>query len=606
MELAATELDDDLKLLFRNVDIQKAGFVNADQVVKCLNLIGYPTTPEQLQLEFDGFDFDKDHRMDFKEFRRFMLTRMRKTIFKMDTMIDLLKTKFKKIHPTDGYSYDYNQFATALATISNELTTDEAQTLFFEIDQDQSGSVTLDELIAFLKMPPRDYESPLVANAILKIKRTQMLPFRELIVLYSQIAKNFCASFTRINFMELKNLPSEQLYPKLMDNNLAYSDIFGEYYDHKTGVHYPIKPLESEHVKQITLDSCTGVPIPEAAKLNRLEQIRAREIRAILFDRTTHRFIGGTFIMPAKWDPDYEDRWLLENPERDCNFFVKASGDCSNLSIVFEFVLFIVHKDVDLQVSCGWCSVNLENLNKDGKFELPLFGGAPNITTQIHSEDVRTDRPTFFGKVGKFFSGDIKSELKIKVLTKQKIKPKDLSTLELLPRTILVPTEALGLWRSYRAYLGRNTNPTMGTSSSLGSDIVVRTFLRCVNVASFHRQLCSLWNKYGEPQFVNKRSVSPDFELMIKKFEEIMSVTHPVFDSKQFHFSKTDQTLEHYGQPAWPERDGVVKDSIERMRQVLMNASLHTTSASELVYERPFRIDEMLEDEFDQIGGIDV
>jgi Ca2+-binding EF-hand superfamily protein len=606
MELAATELDDDLRLLFRNVDLQKTGFVDSDQVVKCLNLIGYPTTPEQLKLEFHQFDFDKDHRMDFKEFRRFMLSKMRRTIFKMDTMVDLLKTKFKKVHPTDGYCYEMRQFEAALATISNELTSDEAHTLFFEIDQDQSGTVTLDELIQFLKTPPRDFESPLVANAILKIKKTQMLPFKELIVLYNQIAKNFCASFTRLNFMEMKNLPSEQLYPRLMDNNLAYSDIFGEYYDHRTGIHYPIKPLESDYVRVITLDSCTGIPIPEAAKLDRRNQIRGREIRAVLFDRTIHRFVGGTVIMPASWDPDYEDRWVLENPEKDCNLYVKATGDLSCLSIVFEFVMFVNHKDVDLQVSCGWAAINLDNLNKDGKFDLPLSGGAPNITTQIHADDVRTGRSTFFGKVGKFFSGEIKSELKIRVQTKQKIKPKELQMLDLLPKTILVPTEALGLWRAYRCYLGRNINPTIGASSSLGSDIVVRTFLRCVNIASFHRSICFVWNKYAEPQFINKKSAAPDFDLMVKKFEEIMSVTHPIFDSKQFNFCKTDQTLEHYGLPIWVERDNVVREAVERMRQVIMNASLHSTTNSDLLYERPFRIDEMLEDEFDQIGGIDV
>jgi Ca2+-binding EF-hand superfamily protein len=605
MELAATELDDDLKLLFRNVDLQRAGFVDADQVVRCLNLIGYPTTPEQLKLEFNEFDYDKDHRMDFKEFRRFMLSKMRKTIFKMDTMVDLLRTKFKKIHPTDGYCYDYSQFATALATISNELTTDEAQTLFFEIDQDHSGNVTLDELIKFLRTPPRDFESPLVANAILKIKKTQMLPFKELIVLYSQIAKNFCASFTRLNFMELKHLPSEQLYPRLMDNNLAYSDIFGEYYDHKSGIHYPVKPLESDYIRLVTLDSCSGIPIPEAAKLDREKQIRGRELRAVLFDRTTHRFVGGTLVMPATWDPDYEDRWVFDGNEKDCSFYVKSGGDNSSLCVVFEFVMFVVHKDVDLQVSCGWSAINLDNLNKDGKFEMQLFGGAPNISTQIHTEDVRTGRSTFFGKVGKFFSGDIKSEVRLKVQTKQKIKPKEISMLDLLPRTILIPVEALGLWRAYRCYLGRNINPTTGSSSTLGSDIIVRTFLRCVNIPSFHRMVCSIWNKYAEPQFLNKKSASPEFDIMVQKFEETMRVTHPIFDSKQLHFCKTDQTLEHYGLPIWNERDTVLRESVERMRQVIMNASLHSTTSSDLIYERPFRIDEMLEDEFDQIGGID-
>lgn len=499
MEVATTEFDDELKMLFRKVDYSKSGYVNTDQVVRCLNILGYPATPEKVELEFQDFDYDNDKKMSFKEFRRFMMNKMRNTLFKMDNMIDVIKSKFKKVHPTDGYCYDFVQFATGLISISSDLTVDEVQAMFFEIDQDQSGSVTLDELTVFLRQPPAEYESPLVANAFLKILKTQVLPLRELISIYQDVPKNFCTSFTRLNFLQLKHLPSEAIYPKLMPNNLVYEDIFGEYYDNKSGVTYPIKPQESNFLKLITLDLSTGVPIPDEAKIKRKDQIRGREVRALLFDRSTHKFIGGTHIMPAFWYPEYEDRWVFEKPEKTCSFYVRTNIDLSTICIIFEFVMFVSVKNIELQMSCGWSSIDLENLVKEGKYELPIMGGAPNISTQIHPDEVLTGRSTFFGKVGKFFSGDIKSQLIIKVQSRDRVKQKEKDMLNLLPATLLVPTEALCLWRAYRCYLGRHsTGSAASRNNSLGSDINVKSFLRCVNLASFHRKVCTVWNAYAE------------------------------------------------------------------------------------------------------------
>lgn len=499
MEIAATEFDDELKMLFRKVDYSKSGYVNADQIVRCLNILGYPATPERVELEFEEYDFDKDKKMDFKEFRRFMMNKMRNTLFKMDNMIDIIKTKFKKVHPTDGYSYELVQFATGLVSISPELTADEVQATFFEIDQDQSGTVTLDELSIFLRQPPSEYESPLVANAVLKILKTQVLPMRELIAIYQEVPKNFCTSFTRLNFLQIKNLPSESIYPKLMPNNLVYEDIFGEFYDHKTGITYPIKPLESNYLKIVTIDLGTGVPIPEDSKISRKDQIKGREVRAILFDRSTHKFIGGTHIMPAYWYPEYEDRWTFEKPEKTASFYVRSDLDLSSVCVIFEFVMILSYKDIELQMSCGWSSTDLENISKDGRYELPIMGGAPNISTQIHPDDVLTSRSTFFGKVGKFFSSDIKSQLIIKVQSEKKIKNKEKDMLNLLPRTLLVPVESLCLWRAYRCYVGRHSvGSASNQKSSLGADINVKSFLRCVNIPSMHRKVCTVWNSYAE------------------------------------------------------------------------------------------------------------
>jgi Ca2+-binding EF-hand superfamily protein len=492
-------MDEELRMLFKKVDYSRSGYVNSDQIVRCLSILGYPATPERIELEFKDFDYDDDKKMDFKEFRKFMMNKMRSTVFKLDNMIDIIKSKLKKVHPTDGFSYDIMQFASGLASVTSELTPDEIQATFFEIDQDSSGTVTMDELVNFLRQPPNEYESPLVANAILKIKKTQMLPIKELISIYQDVPKNYCTAFTRLNFLQMKNLPSDAIYPKLMSNNLVYEDIFGEFYERTSGVTYPIKPLTSKMHKIITLDSSTGIPIPLEDKVNRKDQIKGRELRAVLFDRSIQKFVGGTVVMPAFWYPEYEDRWVFESPEKNCSFYVRADGNVDSLCVIFEFVLLIVHKNIELQMSCGWASIDLANLVKDGKEVLQVLGGAPNVSTQIHPEDILTGRSTFFGKVGKLFSSDIKSTLTIKVQQEKKISPSEKQMLNLLPRTILVPTHALRLWRAYRCYLGKHsTEGATSVNSSLGSDINVKSFLRCVNLSSLHRRICSVWNSNAE------------------------------------------------------------------------------------------------------------
>ncbi len=495
-----TELDDELKLLFRRIDHQKSGYVSADEVVRCLNILGYPATPEMIGVEFKDYDFDRDQRMNFKEFRRFMINKMRGTVFRMDHMLDEIKRKFRKVHPTDGQDYDMIQFGTAMKSISPDLTVDEVQSLFYEIDEEHSGFVQLEEIANYLKTTPDNQENPLTSNAILKMKKSNVLSLRDLASVYEVVPQNFCTASTRVNFMQLKNLPSDSLYPKLLPNTLGFSDIYGQFADTKSKVTFPIKPLESRFLRLITLDIATGVPIPEESdKFIRKNFVTAREIRAVLFDRNTHKYVGGTICMPAMWREDYEDRWTLEKPERDCSFYVRTPDENSSLCIIFEFVLYIVVKGIELQMSCCWSSIDLSNLSKNGTVELPLFGGVPSISTQIHNSDVRTHRGTLFGKIGKFFGGNIKSELKIKVQMGDSVRPQMRTALDLLPRTLLVPVEAVYLWRAYRCYVGNKAYQNHGAlNTQLGSDIILRTFLRCVNVQSFHRRLCAVWNLTGE------------------------------------------------------------------------------------------------------------
>ena len=603
--------------MFKKVGGSATGYINSDDIVRGLALLGYPAALEKVALEFREFDYDRDGRMNYKEFSRFMSYKLRNSIYRIDHLIDEIRRQFKKVHPSDGQVFDINQFCKAIENVNLafddktylKITQPEFEAVFYDVDQDKTGMVELEDFLAYIKKKPDDSESPLVSNFIIKLQQKHVVKLSVLETIFRNAPKHFCISFTRNNFLEPSNLPSDSLAPKLMSNTLGYFDLYGEFADPKTGNVYPTKPLPSEFIRLVTLELATGIPIPtsvQEAEKNKHSigtHLKSRDMRVVLFDRDTQKFVGGTLIFPAIWKSEYEDRWFFEETGFDCSFYLKFYQQGSNLCLVFEFVLNLEVDGANLQVSSGWCSIDLDNMLTINSEELALHGGAPHVSTQIKTTDVKTGRTTFMGKVGKLFSSDIKSLLKIKILKVDRSKTQVFQALDLLPRTIIVPTESLYLWRALRCYLGRNVNLGSGeVNTNLANDLVVKTFLRAINVGSLHRKLAQIWAADAEPLFYKKGALLPNFDLMAAKVEEIMNISHPLFDSVDFRFNKTDATREYYTDPEKTTRDRIAVQALQRIKEKLKTGKV-TTRDNESKFDRAFAIEELLDDDFDQIGG---
>lgn len=591
--------------------------MDSDDIVRGLALLGHPVTPEKVALEFREFDYDRDGRMNYKEFARFMGFKLRTSIYRVDHLVDEIRRLFKKVHPSDGQVFDINQFRKAVDNVNLafddkatlKITQPELEAVFYDVDQDKTGYIDLEDFLAYVKKKPDDTESPLVSNFIIKLQQKHVVKLSVLETIFKNAPKHFCSSFTRNNFLEPSNLPSDFLAPKLMSNTLGYFDLYGVFVDPKTGNIYPTKPLPSDFVRLVTLDLATGIPIPSSVQDNENSKhtiatyLKSRDVRVLLFDRETQKFVGGTLIFPAIWRPEYEDRWFFEETGFESSFYVKFFQQGSNLCLVFEFVLNLEVDGANLQISSGWCSIDLDNMQTVSSAEMVIHGGVPNVSTQIKSTDVKTGRTTFIGKLGKLFSSEVKSQLKIKISKVDNSRLQVNQALDLLPRTVLVPTESLFLWRALRCYMGRNVNLGSGeVNTNLANDLVVKTFLRSVNVGSFHRKLAQIWTADAEPLLFAKSSSLPNFDLMATKVEEIMDITHPLFDSVDFKFNKTDPTREYYTDPEKTTRDRVAVQALQRIKEKLKTGKVSTRD-NESKFDRAFAIEELLEDDFDQIGG---
>jgi Ca2+-binding EF-hand superfamily protein len=414
-----SEFEEELKLLFSKIDTHKTGNITCDDFIKCLNYLGYPSTPQMIQLQFEEIDLNQDNMINYPEFKRFMAKTLRSSIFKIDHLLDEVRSKLHRVHPGDGQNYTLVQFGAGLRAINKDYTDEEINTLFLEIDEERIGTAHIDDILRVIRRPPDEFDDHVLHNSILKLKKNRMVSLTDLSTIFVDLPKNFCNSFTRFNFMNLKNLPSDSLYPKLESNGMGYLDVSEPYYDQRTKRNYPLRPLNVFLTRKIVIELGKGIPLPERPKnVGEGEKIRARELRVVLFNRDTQKFVGSTHTFRATWTLDYEDRWTFD--EKECAFYLRA-GETSSLCVILEFVVYFECKNIELQMSCGWCGFDLDNMVKPGVVDLPLFGGSPMVNTKILEADVRTGRGTFFGKVGKFFQGRIKSELQLRVVMEEKL-----------------------------------------------------------------------------------------------------------------------------------------------------------------------------------------
>jgi len=124
------------------------------------------------------------------------------------------------------------------------------------------------------------------------------------------------------------------------------------------------------------------------------------------------------------------------------------------MMLVFEFVLLIKKDKQVIEMSSGWCSIDLHLLKQSKTHLLQLNGGGPQRQTTIDKDDILARRKGW-RKVVKSLSKPIESKLKIEVKTETKMTKDVKNHLEYMPAKIVVPKNYLHLYHAYRDYIGR-------------------------------------------------------------------------------------------------------------------------------------------------------
>lgn len=456
-------IEDDLQELFDRIDADRSGYIDVNEFVTCLNLLGYIVTPELIRKEFQEIDKNGDNKIDYREFKLLMRRKLHQDFLKIENHINSIKENLRAVHPQRGDLFEYEQFRVGMQNMDFGLVNSEVKAMFFEIDQSDETKIHMDDFVNFILSDSKDIDNLEAAAAVLKIKTSFNLGLIELAEAYKHCPKNFCNSFTRANFMALKNLPSSALYPKLSKSGLYFRDIYGEWRDERLEIDYPIKPIKSKMIYQFEILRANGVPIPEENMINRKSNIIARELRVCMFNQLSGEYVGNTLVYPAVWREDYEDRWYFpKDPEAGKNEFIMRMAEykeraSSGLALVFEFVMYFVHKKQELQMSCGWASIDFEAVLSTGEIVIPLKGGSPKANIGINPNDIRTTRKTFMGKMGRLMGSKVRSELIVRAKLEKDIRREMRQRCELLPKTGLFKMNSINIQRAFRCFLGKKS-----------------------------------------------------------------------------------------------------------------------------------------------------
>lgn len=196
-----------------------------------------------------------------------------------------------------------------------------------------------------------------------------------------------------------------------------------------------LRQIATQINTKISFEKATGVAIPDEKMLDRQRNIVGRILKIALYDDIKNCFFGNSIQIEAQWKKEYEDRWYFDEDRKSFNNNVliryNEDNDKKKISVIFEFVILIKKDEFITETSCGWCSCDIKNLYKPSEMKLPIYGGTPFKQENINRTDIRARR-SGWAKIGQIFSGQVKSELLVK------IKPfKELSNLDKVSYLIL-------------------------------------------------------------------------------------------------------------------------------------------------------------------------
>lgn len=309
---------------------------------------------------------------------------------------------------------------------------------------------------------------------------------------------NFTLSFLRLANKKLKNLPSRQLKPKVDSSGLFYENL--EIFHMARDEDSYLKRIDPKFLYEIKLLEAKGVPIPSEKNVKREDTITLRELKISLFDQTNNKFISNTVNVVGTWNSNYEDRWGFARNYLvgENSIYVKIQDFDENkmksVCIIFEFVIYFLRGGKLVEISCGYASLDLININSKSstKHKLNLEGGAPYKKITIRKDDVQANRKGW-RKVVKKITKDVTSQLEIEIIQIEK-NSRYMNELKTLPPFMLVNKFATSIFCYFREYLARRATITGGLDVNLASDIKVKTFLKCVDCPDVFERLCKFWN----------------------------------------------------------------------------------------------------------------
>jgi len=186
-----------------------------------------------------------------------------------------------------------------------------------------------------------------------------------------------------------------------------------------------------------------------------------RLLKISLYNNLYKIFVGNAISIDCIYKKEYQDRWYFEDSDGSYNnnIIIRYNGgDFEKIDVVFEFVL-VIQKKVEqtfytMEISCGWCSIPVSNLQLSRKEKLPIRGGSPINIGEISEFNIRNKRIGYIPKLTNLLERQIQSECPIRVKIFKDLTNEEKKYIDYLPGLIICHSASMNMISIYRQMLG--------------------------------------------------------------------------------------------------------------------------------------------------------
>ena len=294
------EIKEEVEKLFNIFDEDKNGFIDKYELIKTFQGMGYEMNEEKAIKMIQSVD-PNSTEINQQGFMQLMKPEMQNRLLEQDEKIEDFRAMFKDAD-TDYSGYlTADEIYTVLLKNGIDLTYDELIELMNEFDVSGDAQLDIDEFVAMMNTSSDiDFESNTAKNTYLKIRKKNKLNVAD----FMKALKNVPAAFVPSVFhqkwaKEGKVRPSDVLKAQLDPRTMMWKDmlpVFTEQFTQEqltNKANQPkIRPMVSQYECEISIESASGIPLPEnTADFNR-SSIKKRAVRIGIFNANKKEYFA--------------------------------------------------------------------------------------------------------------------------------------------------------------------------------------------------------------------------------------------------------------------------------------------------------------------------
>ena len=458
-----------------------------------------------------------------------------------------------------------------------------------------------------------------IQNLNLNLNFNRKIHPKTFISLYNDLPLSFIPSFIRDEQKLLKLLPSSVLTPKKDNTGILYTDIKSIEEIKKVDSAQPrryLNPISTLINAKVSFDDfASGVSSPDETLFNTANsslKIVGRLLKVAFFNTITKDFFGNSISIDCQYKKDFQDRWYFEDDREkyNNNIIVRYNReDFKNVLLIFEFVLVIQKKVennlITTETSCGFCQINLQELNVKKNVKLPIQGGTPKKTDKINPQDVRTKRSGFIGKLTSIFSGEIKSQLPIVIKPFKDLNNNDKKNIDFLPEMIIAHRAGMEMISLYRKIAGEFILNHQDYSSKVikNNHPIVNAFCKIADCPDAFRLMVELWKEIVTDGATSDEKKNEGF--LRQNLLIFVNRIYSVLFAEKFKYDELDPTKVPRGDiHLMEDRNNLINCVMKYDKNNKIN-KLNYGPVENITSFKPFSVDEVGGEKIDLISKLD-